>query len=68
MGGGLGKDQTPDRRLAADQAARDKCPRCGLVAPIVYVHGHGRCGNRSSNILDCCQGSDYDLAAAKERA
>ncbi|MCZ6744339.1 MAG: hypothetical protein O7D31_06640 [Alphaproteobacteria bacterium] len=54
--------------MAADQAARDKCPRCGLVAPIVYVHGHGRCGNRSSNILDCCQGSDYDLAAAKERA
>ncbi len=67
MGGGLGKDQTPDHGLAADKAARDKCPRRGLIAPIVYVHGHGQCGNRGSNILDCCQRSDYDLAAAVER-
>ena len=47
-------------------ATRMKCPRRGLAASIVTVHG--QCGNCGSNILYCRQRSDYDLAAAKERA
>jgi len=45
-------------------AAAERCPRCGTAAPLIHVHGHGQCSACGSNIHDCCQGSDCDLAPA----
>ena len=39
-----------------------RCPRCGQQAAMIYVHGHAQCSACGSNILDCCQGADCDLA------
>jgi uncharacterized protein (DUF983 family) len=39
-----------------------RCPRCGGQAAMIYVHGHAQCSACGSNILDCCQGADCDLA------
>ncbi len=49
---------TPRNRASAPQ----RCPRCGTLAPLIYVHGHAQCTACGSNILDCCQGAACDLA------
>jgi hypothetical protein len=46
--------------------AIERCPRCAAAAPLVHVHGHAQCSACGGNILDCCQGSDYDMAAGTE--
>lgn len=55
-------DQAPSRHRAS---AADRCPRCGTLAPLIYVHGHAQCAACGSNILDCCQGAACDPAPAK---
>lgn len=62
-GGSAQSDKTPDRdRTGAKKDPReanvppqDRCPWCGVVAPIVYVHGHGQCANCGTNREPCCQ-------------
>lgn len=42
--------------------ASEPCPRCGAVAGMIWVHGHGQCAACGCNVHDCCQGADCDLA------
>jgi hypothetical protein len=40
----------------------EPCPRCGSRIGMIWVHGHGQCAGCGSNVHDCCQGADCDLA------
>lgn len=37
------------------------CGYCGTEAPLVWVHGHGQCGNCGINIQECCQGETCQM-------
>lgn len=32
------------------------CNWCGVRTQIIWVHGHGQCGNCRMNIEECCRG------------
>ncbi|MFM2130240.1 MAG: hypothetical protein RL477_1786 [Pseudomonadota bacterium] len=51
---------------AESRAGLDPCPRCGARAGMVWVHGHGQCAACGSNVHDCCQGADCDLASGRK--
>jgi hypothetical protein len=53
---------------ASRASAPQRCPRCGHVAPLIYVHGHAQCTACGSNILECCQGAACDLAAERDKS
>jgi hypothetical protein len=55
-------DDQPFARSKPRASAAQRCPRCATVAPLIYVHGHAQCTACGCNILDCCQGSECDLA------
>jgi hypothetical protein len=35
----------------------NRCPNCGVMAPVVEVHGHMQCANCKMNISPCCEGA-----------
>lgn len=49
--------QTPALRPSSTDPCRTdaRCPACGTLAPIVWVHGHGQCAACKTNIAPCCQ-------------
>jgi DNA-directed RNA polymerase subunit RPC12/RpoP len=55
-----------DSPQASNASAPQRCPRCGTIAPLIYVHGHAQCTACGSNILDCCQGAACDPARERE--
>ena len=34
-----------------------KCPACGRVLVLVWVHGHGQCVACRTNVEPCCSGA-----------
>lgn len=56
---------SPQTQAARPVSAGEPCPRCGAQAGMIWVHGHGQCANCGSNVHDCCQGADCDLAPGK---
>jgi DNA-directed RNA polymerase subunit RPC12/RpoP len=55
----------PFERTEPRVSAAQRCPRCGSLAPLIYVHGHAQCTACGSNILDCCQGAACDPAPGR---
>gem|GEM_PF-5764254 len=65
--GRAGSADGPARSTAADGAAVSasaappaaacaaRCQWCGVVAPVVWVHGHGQCAACGTNREPCCQ-------------
>ncbi len=37
-----------------------RCPACAMIAPIVWVHGHGQCAACGTNVEPCCDGAPLD--------
>lgn len=37
-----------------------RCPACGQIAPVVWVHGHGQCALCGTNVAPCCDGAASD--------
>lgn len=37
-----------------------RCPACGSIAPLVWVHGHGQCSACGTNVAPCCDGAPSD--------
>ena len=33
-----------------------RCPACGRLESIIWVHGHGQCAYCRTNIAPCCDG------------
>ena len=39
-----------------DRQQRPRCPNCGQLENIVWVHGHGQCAHCKMNTAPCCDG------------
>lgn len=35
-----------------------RCPYCGTLSTIIWVHGHGQCDRCKINLDECCRGED----------
>ena len=35
---------------------KSRCPACGQLENIVWVHGHGQCAYCKMNVMPCCDG------------
>ena len=33
-----------------------RCPYCGQIAELVWIHGHGQCSACGTNVDECCRG------------
>ncbi len=34
-----------------------RCPACGQLEQLVWVHGHGQCAHCHMNVMPCCDGA-----------
>ena len=34
-----------------------RCPACGQLEALVWVHGHGQCAYCHMNVMPCCDGA-----------
>ncbi|NGP87595.1 hypothetical protein [Fodinibius halophilus] len=51
-----------DRSTETKEGSKSRrCIYCGVKAPLVWVHGHGQCGNCGINVQECCQGENCVL-------
>ncbi|MFN8012734.1 MAG: hypothetical protein U0P81_15300 [Holophagaceae bacterium] len=45
---------------------RIRCPYCGQIAELVWIHGHGQCSVCGTNVDECCRGESSDEEAGVE--
>jgi hypothetical protein len=43
--------------MKSERESECRCPYCGKILQVVWVHGHGQCKDCGINISPCCQGS-----------
>lgn len=44
-------------------APRERCPQCGALVALVFVHGHGQCPSCKGNVAPCCAGAGDEAHA-----
>lgn len=44
-----------------------RCPACGHVLQLVWVHGHGQCRTCHTNVEPCCSGAPVSPACQNMR-
>lgn len=46
----------------------ERCPQCGALVALVFVHGHGQCPHCKTNVAPCCAGAGDEAHATSGRA
>ncbi len=49
-------------------APLERCPQCGALVALVFVHGHGQCPSCKGNVAPCCAGSGDEAHPTAGRA
>jgi|GEM_PF-3453512 len=45
----------------------ERCPYCGQITTLIWVHGHGQCAHCSTNIDECCRGECHAAPMTEEQ-
>ena len=51
--------QVKQSEKVKNAVVKSRCPACGVLENVVWVHGHGQCSYCNTNLFPCCDGATH---------